>query len=85
MAIYTEAIMSDEYSIAEAKNKFSSLVHEAETGRAVPITRRGKSVARLISEAEYQRLLGARPKMNWGEPFIDTRGWKFDRDEANER
>lgn len=77
--------MDDAYSIAEAKNNLSGLVHEAETGRAVQITRRGKSVARLISEAEYQRLLGAKPKMDWGEPFIDTRGWKFDRDEANER
>ena len=77
--------MGQNYSIAEAKDNFSSLVHEAEGGKAVPITRRGKSVARLISEAEYQRLLGAKPKMIWGEPFIDTRGWKFDRDEANER
>ena len=77
--------MGDTYSIAEAKNNLSSLVHEAETGRAVPITRRGKSVARLISEADYQRLLGTKAKVDWGEPFIDTRGWKFDRDEANER
>jgi prevent-host-death family protein len=77
--------MDQDYSIAEAKDNFSSLVHEAEGGRAVPITRRGRAVARLISEAEYQRLIGKKPRMDWGAVSVDTRGFKFDRDEANER
>jgi antitoxin (DNA-binding transcriptional repressor) of toxin-antitoxin stability system len=51
----------------------------------VPITRRGKAVARLISAAEYQRLIGKKPKMDWGTASVDTREFKFDRDEANER
>lgn len=34
-----------EYSVAEAKNKFSSLVKQAEEGEDVAITRHGKVVA----------------------------------------
>ena len=44
-----------EYSVAEARDRLPSLVHEAERGRAVRITRRGKRAAVLISEAEYRR------------------------------
>jgi prevent-host-death family protein len=48
--------MSD-FSIAEAKSHFARLVQEAESGWAVRITRRGQSVAVLISRAEYDRLV----------------------------
>jgi prevent-host-death family protein len=48
--------MSD-FSIAEAKSHFARLVQEAESGRAVRITRRGQSVAVLMSGAEYDRLV----------------------------
>src|ERR1700694_1285559 len=44
-----------EYSVAEARDKLPALVHEAERGRPVRITRRGKRAAVLISEAEYRR------------------------------
>ena len=47
-----------EYSIAEARDKLPALVHEAERGRFVRITRRGKRAAVLISEAEYRRSQG---------------------------
>lgn len=47
-----------EYSIAEARDKLPALVHEAERGRPVRITRRGKRAAVLISEAEYRRSRG---------------------------
>lgn len=43
-------------SIAQAKDQFTRLVHQAEQGEAVQITRRGKPVAVLVSAAEYQRL-----------------------------
>lgn len=43
-------------SIAEAKNQFTRLVHQAERGETVHITRRGRPVAVLLSEAEYERL-----------------------------
>ena len=40
------------YSIAEAKDKFSSLVKQAEEGEDVAITRHGKVVAYLRPAAE---------------------------------
>lgn len=36
-------------SIKEARRKFTELVHAAERGESVVITRRGKKVARLIA------------------------------------
>lgn len=47
-----------EYSVAQARDRLASLVHEAERGRAIHITRRGRPVAVLISEAEFQRVRG---------------------------
>jgi prevent-host-death family protein len=49
-------------SIAEARTKFPSIVHDAERGTPVEITRRGKPVAVLVSAAAYQRLRAARPR-----------------------
>jgi prevent-host-death family protein len=46
------------YSIAEARNQLPSLVHDAERGVRVELTRRGKPVAVLLSVREYQRLSG---------------------------
>lgn len=48
--------MSQQYSIAEAKDRLPKLVHEAEAGAVVEITRRGQAVAVLISTAAYERL-----------------------------
>ncbi|NEV64385.1 type II toxin-antitoxin system Phd/YefM family antitoxin [Thiorhodococcus minor] len=45
-----------ETSIADAKTQLTRLIHQAERGEAVHITRRGKPVAVLLSEAEYARL-----------------------------
>jgi prevent-host-death family protein len=47
-----------EYSVAEARDRLVKLVHEAERGRPVRITRRGKRAAVLISEIEFQRTRG---------------------------
>ena len=77
--------MSDAYSIAEAKNNLSGLVHEAEQGHPVRLTRRGKPVAVLISTQQYERLIKPRKKIAWGAAVIATKAFKFDRDEANER
>ena len=49
-----------EYSIADAKSQFAQLVHRAEGGQAVRITRRGKAVAVLVSEAQFNRLSAPR-------------------------
>jgi prevent-host-death family protein len=49
-------------SIAQARDSLAELLYEAEEGRPVQVTRRGKAVAVLLSETEYERLLGsARP------------------------
>ena len=85
MAMSTESTMSDAYSIAEAKNNLSGLVHEAEQGHPVRLTRRGKPVAVLISTQQYERLSKPRKKIEWGAAVINTKNFKFDRDEANER
>lgn len=48
--------MSKSYSIAEAKNQLSRLVHEAEDAGRVELTRRGRPVAVVLSLGEYRRL-----------------------------
>ena len=45
-----------EVSVAQARNSLTRLIHEAEGGNAVRITRRGKPVAILVSQEEYDRL-----------------------------
>ena len=77
--------MNDAYSIAEAKNNLSSLVREAERSHPVRLTRRGKPVAVLISTQQYERLSKPRKKIEWSAAVIDTKNFKFDRDEANQR
>ena len=47
-------------SIAEAKSRFAQLVHRAEAGQPVRITRRGRAVAVLVSEADFARLSATR-------------------------
>ncbi|HTF16268.1 MAG TPA: type II toxin-antitoxin system Phd/YefM family antitoxin [Burkholderiales bacterium] len=77
--------MEKKYSIAEARQQLPAIVHEAERAGTVRITRRGQVVARLVSEHEYQRLARRKSPIDWGTMLIDTRGFKFDRDEANAR
>lgn len=57
--------MSDpiSFSIAEAKAQFAELVNQAQAGAPVRITRRGKPVAVLLSEADYERLQA--PRGGW--------------------
>ena len=43
-------------SIAQARDSLTELLYEAEEGKPVQVTRRGKAVAVLLSEAEYERL-----------------------------
>jgi prevent-host-death family protein len=48
-----------ESTIRDAKSKLTSLVHEVEKGQPVRLTRRGKPVAVLVSEGEYERMKAA--------------------------
>ena len=43
-------------SIAEARNQLPALVHSAESGQSIALTRRGKTVAVLLSIEEFQRM-----------------------------
>ena len=66
--------MSDEHvSIAEAKARFADLVHQAEAGQAVRISRRGKPVAVLLSQAEFEQLQS--PRGGWA---AFSKAWRKD-------
>jgi prevent-host-death family protein len=52
--------MGKHYSIAEARQDLAAIVHEAETSGPIQFTRRGKSVAVLLSQADYEKLTGER-------------------------
>ena len=54
--------MSNQYSIAQARDRFTRLVQEAESGQAVQITRRGQPVAVLLSVETYQHLSSSQAK-----------------------
>ncbi len=50
-----------EIPISDAKNSLTSLVHQAEAGKPVRLTRRGKPVAVLLSNTAYCRLEQSKP------------------------
>jgi prevent-host-death family protein len=52
---HKEPGMTKQYSITEAKNQLSSLVHEVERGVRVELTRRGKAVAVILSKGDDSR------------------------------
>lgn len=49
--------MKKKHSIAEARSRLPQLIREAESGKAVELTRRGEAVAVLIGRKEYERLV----------------------------
>jgi antitoxin Phd len=49
------------YTVAEAKNRLTELLHEVEREGPVQVTRRGKPIAFVISVDEYERLQQGRP------------------------
>ena len=61
-----------EYSVAEARDRLAELIHEAEHGRPIRITRRGKRAAVLVSEEEFQRSRG-RQKQGPGDAILAWR------------
>ncbi|MBT9316110.1 type II toxin-antitoxin system Phd/YefM family antitoxin [Leptothoe spongobia] len=60
-----------QYSIAQLRERFAQLVHEAEQGNRVEITRQGQRVAVLLSAKEYERL--TQPKQTFGEAVLAWR------------
>ena len=55
--------MRKRYSIAEARNGLTGLVHAVEEGPPVELTRRGHPVAVLVSIKDFERLSGDRPDL----------------------
>jgi prevent-host-death family protein len=56
--------MPRRYSLAEARSQLPTIVDEAEAGRTIELTRRGKPVAVVVSHREFERLSGNRPSFN---------------------
>ena len=77
--------MTDKHSIAEARTNLPRLVREAESGKAVELTRRGEAVAVLIGRRQYERLVGRyRSFFDAYEEFakdVDLTNLDFDPDE----
>lgn len=48
--------MRKSYSIAEARDRFTSLIRKVEEDTTVELTRRGKPVAIIMSVQQYQQL-----------------------------
>jgi prevent-host-death family protein len=48
--------MGSQFTISEAKNKLTAIIHSIEKGPSVKITRRGRPVAVLLSVKEYEVL-----------------------------
>lgn len=67
--------MTKQYSIADARDNFTQVVHEAEDGVKVELTRRGKPVAVLLSVEDYDRL--SRGKASFFEAYEKFRS-EFD-------
>lgn len=51
----------DKYSISQARDQLARLVHHAEGGRHIELTRRGKPVAVVIAIDEYRKLSAPKP------------------------
>ena len=49
-------MMPDQYSVAEARDRFAQIIHDVENGKPIQIMRWGKPVAVVLSLGEYQRL-----------------------------
>ena len=49
-----------ETSIRDARNALTTLIHDAERGNPVRLTRHGKPVAVLLSDREFERLKASR-------------------------
>jgi antitoxin Phd len=49
--------MPKQYSIAQARNRLPSIVHEVEDGQPVELTRRGKPVAVVMSLRDFRHAI----------------------------
>ena len=54
--VHRERSVAENYSIADARYNFPRLVREAENGKVVGLTRRGRLAAMLIGQRHYEQL-----------------------------
>lgn len=54
--------MSNKYSIAEARSRLAAILDQAEAGREIELTRRGRPVAVVVSLRQFERLRGDRSR-----------------------
>jgi prevent-host-death family protein len=79
-------MMGKKHSISEARVRLPRLVREAESGKAIELTRRGESVAVLIGRNAYDRLVS--PSRQFSEAWdkfageIDLMALQIDPDEV---
>jgi len=77
--------MRKRHSIVEARKNLPELIRQAESGKAVELTRRGEPVAVLVGQKEYDRL--TKPSLGFGDAWerfsraIDLRKAGIDPDE----
>jgi len=76
--VHPERAMTKKYSVAEARGQLPRLLHAVEAGEQVEITRRGKSVAVVISMEDYKRLAG--PTKSFAEAYKSWRQSVSDED-----
>lgn len=63
--------MTISYSIAEARDQFAALVHQVEkNNEPIQVTRRGESVAVILSQNVYQQLLTQNSKLDTWQAYL---------------
>jgi prevent-host-death family protein len=60
-----------QYSIAQARDRLTQLVHQVEQGTPIELTRRGKRVAVILSAEDYDRLFSQ--KGTFGRSLLEFR------------
>jgi prevent-host-death family protein len=70
--------MTKSYSIAQAKDHLARVIHEAEEGSPVELTRRGRPVAMVVSVRDFKRL--GEPRRDFWAAYEDFRR-RFDLEE----
>jgi prevent-host-death family protein len=54
--------MSQRYSVVEARSRLSAIIDQAQAGREIELTRRGKPVVVIMSCRDFERLHSKRPR-----------------------
>ena len=63
-----------QYSIAEARDKFTALIRDVEkTSNTVEVTRHGQPVVVILSSEEYARLQGTQKQQNLAQTYQSWR------------